>query len=358
MRKMLVAMAKDLRVLIIKLADRLHNMRTHRRACRRGSRSAPPRRRSTSTPPLAHRLGMQDLKQQLEDLAFAALHPKRYAEIDHMVATRTPERELYLDAGARGRARPAQGAAHRRRRHRPAEAPVEHLREDGRQGHASSTTSSTSSASGSSSTRSRTATPRSARSTPRGSRCRGGSRTTSPCPSSTSTSRCTRRWSGPQGKPLEVQIRTVGDAPAGRVRRRRPLELQGQPRLVGRPRLAQPHRRLAAGDRPTPTQFMANLKVDLDQDEVFVFTPKGRVITLPVGRHAGRLRLLDPHRGRPHLHRRPGQRPAGAARHQARVGRHGRDLHLEGRGRRAVAGLAEVRRHPPGRQQDPPVVLP
>src|SRR5690606_33213614 len=46
--------------------------------------------------PLAHRLGMQDLKQQLEDLAFAALHPKRYAEIDHMVATRAPERELYL----------------------------------------------------------------------------------------------------------------------------------------------------------------------------------------------------------------------------------------------------------------------
>ena len=46
--------------------------------------------------PLAHRLGMQEMKQQLEDLAFAALHPKRYAEIDHMVATRSPERDIYL----------------------------------------------------------------------------------------------------------------------------------------------------------------------------------------------------------------------------------------------------------------------
>src|SRR5690606_5343494 len=46
--------------------------------------------------PLAHRLGMQELKQQLEDLSFAALHPKRYAEIDHMVSTRTPERDVYL----------------------------------------------------------------------------------------------------------------------------------------------------------------------------------------------------------------------------------------------------------------------
>ena len=46
--------------------------------------------------PLANRLGMQDMKLQLEDLAFAALHPKRYAEIDRMVATRAPERDLYL----------------------------------------------------------------------------------------------------------------------------------------------------------------------------------------------------------------------------------------------------------------------
>ena len=63
---------------------------------------------------------------------------------------------------------------------------------------------------------------------------------------------------------------------------------------------------------------MANLKIDLEQDEVFVFTPKGQVITLPVGADADRLRLHHPHRGRPRLHRGPGQRPARAARLDAR----------------------------------------
>ena len=91
MRKMLVAMARDLRVLIIKLADRLHNMRTIA-----AMPSEKQQRIAHETleiyAPLAHRLGMQELKQQLEDLSFASLYPKRYAEIDHLVATRSPER--------------------------------------------------------------------------------------------------------------------------------------------------------------------------------------------------------------------------------------------------------------------------
>lgn len=95
MRKMLVAMARDLRVLIIKLADRLHNMRTIA-----AMPSEKQQRIAHETleiyAPLAHRLGMQELKQQLEDLAFAALYPKRYAELDHLVSTRSPEREVYL----------------------------------------------------------------------------------------------------------------------------------------------------------------------------------------------------------------------------------------------------------------------
>ena len=94
-RKMLVAMADDWRVLVIKLADRLHNMRTV---------AVMPewkqRRTAQETldiyAPLAHRLGIQELKWQLEDLAFATLHPKRYAEIEQMVATRAPERDDYL----------------------------------------------------------------------------------------------------------------------------------------------------------------------------------------------------------------------------------------------------------------------
>ncbi len=95
MRKMLVAMSKDPRVLLIKLADRLHNMRTIA-----AMPDAKQRRTAQETldiyAPLAHRLGIQDIKWQLEDLAFATIHPKRYAEIEQMVAIRAPERDVYL----------------------------------------------------------------------------------------------------------------------------------------------------------------------------------------------------------------------------------------------------------------------
>jgi len=94
-RKMLVAMANDWRVLIIKLADRLHNMRTL---------AVMPewkqRRTAQETldiyAPLAHRLGIQEVKWQLEDLAFATLHSKPYAEIEQMVASRAPLRDEFL----------------------------------------------------------------------------------------------------------------------------------------------------------------------------------------------------------------------------------------------------------------------
>ncbi len=95
MRKMLLAMARDPRVLVIKLADRLHNMRTI------GALPDWKQRRTAQETmdnyaPLAHRLGIAEIKWQLEDLAFATLHPRRYAEIEHLVTTRSPEREEYL----------------------------------------------------------------------------------------------------------------------------------------------------------------------------------------------------------------------------------------------------------------------
>ncbi|MHB1129098.1 MAG: HD domain-containing protein, partial [Ilumatobacteraceae bacterium] len=95
MRKMLVAMARDLRVLIIKLADRLHNMRTIASLPLDKQRQVAQETLDIYSP-LAHRLGMQDMKQQLEDLSFAALYPKRYAELDHLVSIRAPERDVYL----------------------------------------------------------------------------------------------------------------------------------------------------------------------------------------------------------------------------------------------------------------------
>jgi GTP pyrophosphokinase len=94
-RKMIVAMARDPRVLVIKLADRLHNMRT--------LRFLPPakqERKARETlevlAPLAHRLGMNTVKWELEDLAFATLYPKRYDEIVRLVAERAPSRDTYL----------------------------------------------------------------------------------------------------------------------------------------------------------------------------------------------------------------------------------------------------------------------
>ncbi|MGQ0744211.1 MAG: RelA/SpoT family protein [Acidimicrobiales bacterium] len=95
LRKMLLAMAADLRVLLIKLADRLHNLRTI--AVMPAEAQARIGRETLDIyVPLAHRLGIAGLKAQLEDLAFAALYPKRYAEIEQMVSVRAPERDLLL----------------------------------------------------------------------------------------------------------------------------------------------------------------------------------------------------------------------------------------------------------------------
>ncbi|GAA5166588.1 bifunctional (p)ppGpp synthetase/guanosine-3',5'-bis(diphosphate) 3'-pyrophosphohydrolase [Pseudonocardia eucalypti] len=94
-RKMVVAMARDPRVLVIKLSDRLHNMRT--------MRFLPPEKQARKAretlevfAPLAHRLGMAGVKWELEDLAFALLHPKKYDEIVRLVADRAPSRDIYL----------------------------------------------------------------------------------------------------------------------------------------------------------------------------------------------------------------------------------------------------------------------
>ena len=94
-RKMIVAMSRDIRVLVIKLADRLHNMRTLRYV-KRESQERTARETLDIYAPLAHRLGMNTIKWELEDLAFATLHPKIYDEIVRMVAERAPSRGQFL----------------------------------------------------------------------------------------------------------------------------------------------------------------------------------------------------------------------------------------------------------------------
>lgn len=94
-RKMVVAMARDIRVLVIKLADRLHNMRTLNFVAPE-KQQAKSRETLDIFAPLAHRLGMNTLKWELEDLSFKYLNPKRYEEIIRLVEQKAPERDIAL----------------------------------------------------------------------------------------------------------------------------------------------------------------------------------------------------------------------------------------------------------------------
>lgn len=95
-RKMVVAMSKDIRVLVIKLADRLHNARTW------GFVSEDSAKRKAQETleiyaPLAHRLGINTIKWELEDISFSVLYPKVYEEIVNLVKQRTPKRSEFID---------------------------------------------------------------------------------------------------------------------------------------------------------------------------------------------------------------------------------------------------------------------
>jgi len=279
MRKMLVAMAKDLRVLLIKLSDRLHNMRTiasmpvwkqHRTAQETLEIYAP----------LAHRLGMEDMKTQLEDLSFAALHPKRYAEIEQMVSTRAPERDIYLAQVLQEvRERLAElhinGEVSGRPKHlwsiyekmvvkgkefdeifdlvgiRVIVDRVEDCYAALGSIHA-------------------TWKP-----------VQGRIKDYIAMPKFNLYQSLHTTVIGVQGKPLEVQIRTremhnrAEYGVAAHWAYKDPLSASDMAWL----------NRIVDWQSETgdPNEFMETLKVDLDQDEVFVFTPKGKVITLPDG---------------------------------------------------------------------------
>src|SRR5215204_3857816 len=279
-RKMLVAMAKDLRVLIIKLADRLHNMRTLA-----AMPSWKQQRTANETleiyAPLAHRLGMQEMKQQLEDLSFATLHPKRYAEIEQMVSTRSPERDLYLQqvlAQVRDRLAELKITAEVKGRPKHLWSIYEKMVVKGKAfddifdllgirvvvdrvedcyaalGSLHATWKPV----------------------------QGRIKDYIAMPKFNLYQSLHTTVVGPQGKPLEVQIRT--------------REMHRRAEYGVAAHWAYKDDELSSSDiawlnrivdwqseTDDPNEFMETLRVDLDQDEVFVFTPKGKVVTLPDG---------------------------------------------------------------------------
>src|SRR5204862_442875 len=99
-RKMVVAMAEDVRVILVKLADRLHNLRTIEY---RGRQKQIQKSKEAIEvyAPLAHRLGIHALKWELEDLAFQTLHPRKFEEIKTMVAERRADREAHVAEAAK-----------------------------------------------------------------------------------------------------------------------------------------------------------------------------------------------------------------------------------------------------------------
>ena len=279
-RKMLVAMAKDLRVLIIKLADRLHNMRTI---------AAMPAWKQHRTAqetldiyaPLAHRLGMQELKQQLEDLCFASLHPKRYAEIDHMVATRAPERDVYLTnvlEDVRGRLSELHITAEVTGRPKHLWSIYEKMVVKGRDFDEIfdlvairvivGTVKDCYAALGSIHA---TWKP-----------VQGRFKDYVAMPKFNLYQSLHTTVVGPGGKSLEVQIRTL------EMHRRAEFGVAAhwnyKDNNESSADLAWLNRIVDwQTETSDPSEFMANLKIDLEQDEVFVFTPKGKVVTLPLG---------------------------------------------------------------------------
>ena len=130
---MIVAMSADVRVILIKLADRLHNMRTIEYL---GKQKQIQKAKETLEvyAPLAHRLGIHAIKWELEDLAFQTLHPRKYEEIKQMVAERRADREGHVAEAADVLAARAREGRRPRGDLRPREALLFDLRQDGEEG--------------------------------------------------------------------------------------------------------------------------------------------------------------------------------------------------------------------------------
>jgi GTP pyrophosphokinase len=284
-RKMVVAMARDPKVLVLKLADRLHNVRT--------LMWLPPDKQQRLAKqtleiyaPLAHRLGMNAIKWELEDLSFATLYPKRYDEIVRLVAERAPSRDTYL-AGVSERVRTELRAA-------KVKAAV-----TGRPKHYYSIYQKMVAGSREFDDIYDLVGIRITVDTERD--CYGALGVIhtiwSPVPGRFKDYIAMPKFNlyqslhttviGPQGKPVEIQIRTHQmhrTAEYGIAAHWKYKEYKSAPRTGGDNEMTW-LRQLVDWQRETqdPGEFLDSLRFDLHAQEVFVFTPKGDVIGLPAG---------------------------------------------------------------------------
>jgi len=281
-RKMMIAMATDVRVILIKLADRLHNMRTL---------GALPKQKQTLKShetleiyaPLAHRLGIHAIKWELEDLAFATLHPRKYAEIKQLVAQQREERENYvteagdflskeleqvgIEAEISGRAKhfysiytkmAKKGREFNEIFDLTAMRVIVHSVKDcyGAIGVIHSLWKP----------------------------LPGRFKDFVAMPKANMYQALHTTVIGPEGKPLEIQIRTeemhklAEYGIAAHVAYK-----EGASRDPQREKMTWLRQLVEAEGEQDPTEFLESLKVDLFEDEVFVFTPKGEVKNLSAG---------------------------------------------------------------------------
>ena len=363
-RKMILAMARDPRVLVIKVADRLHNMRT--------MRFLPPEKQARKAretleviAPLAHRLGMATVKWELEDLSFAILHPKKYEEIVRLVAGRAPSRDIYLakvraEITATLTASKINAVVEGRPKHywsiyqkmivkgRDFDdihdlVGVRILCDELRDCYAAVGVVHS------------LWQPIAGRFKDYIAQPRFG------VYQSLHTTVV-----GPEGKPLEVQIRTRDmhkTAEYGIAAHWRYKEAKGRNGVPASHAAAEIDdmawmRQLLDWQREAadPGEFLESLRYDLAVQEIFVFTPKGDLITLPTGSTPVDFAVRCAHRGRSPLYRLTRQRPVGRTGTQTRKRRPGRGFHLQGTQRRPVAGLADIRGVAACQGQDPSVV--
>ncbi len=280
MRKMLVAMAHDWRVLIIKLADRLHNMRTLA-VMPRDKQLRIAQETLDVYAPLAHRLGIQDIKWQLEDLAFATVHPKFYAEIEQMVEARAPERDQYLKSvieDVKGHLAEVKIDADVFGRPKHLWSIYEKMVVGGKEFNEiydlvgiRVIVDSVKDCYAALGTIHATWKP-----------VQGRFKDYIAMPKFNLYQSLHTTVVGPQGKPLEVQIRT------------REMHTRAEHGIAahwGYKEKGESAKEAAwfqnmidlEQESSDPLEFLETLKLDLEQDEVYVFTPKGRVIALPAG---------------------------------------------------------------------------